>query len=368
MNRLSPTFQTLVVQPTTLCNLNCSYCYISELGRKSRREMSLPVARALAASVEAQNSDMVVDVVWHGGEPLTTRRGHFHDLVDVFEPLRQKGYIRHYVQTNATLIDSGWCDFFSEYGFRVGISVDGPAIANTDRVDWSGRAAFPRVIRGIQVLKERGIEFSAICVVTAETITDPDPLLDFFETLGAASVGFNIEESEGANNNREVVAAGAVRRFWGAMFDRVAGGSSLNTREAGRLLGYLADVKAGRKRRWTSMPHDPIPTVGWNGDTVLLSPELLGVKDDRYGDFVIGNIIDESLASMIGRAHKAIYVREFFQGVEECQASCAFFDFCQGGQAGNRYFETGGFGGTETNYCRNAKQELVIALNESLGV
>jgi uncharacterized protein len=46
---------------------------------------------------------------------------------------------------------------------------------------------------------------------------------------------------------------------------------------------------------------------------------------------------------------------------------CEFFSYCQGGQAGNRYFESGDFTATETDYCRNGKQQLVLALRDYIG-
>lgn len=364
---LAPRFQSLILQPTTLCNLNCSYCYLPVAERKTRLEMSVPVAQTLAEGIADQGGD-VVDVVWHGGEPLTTRRDHFRALLEPFESLRRPGRVRHFVQTNATLIDDAWCALFHRYGFRVGVSIDGPKEANRARIDWGDRPSFDRAMRGISRLRAHDIAFSAICVVTAQTVTQPESLLDFFEDLGATNVGFNIEELEGANDGRQTIPPELVRRFWRKMFDRLDSGSPLRVREADRLLGYLTDARAGRKDRWDAVLHDPIPTVGTNGDVVVLSPELLGVKDDRYDDFILGNVLDQPLASILNRAAEASYVREYTKGVRRCRQECEFFAFCQGGQASNKYFEHGDFTATETAYCRNSKIELARALGEKMGV
>ncbi|MEU3017472.1 hypothetical protein ABZ635_08795 [Nocardiopsis sp. NPDC007018] len=152
------------------------------------------------------------------------------------------------------------------------------------------------------------------------------------------------------------------------MFDRIDNGSTLRVREADRILGYLADVRAGRKDRWETALLDPIPTIGTNGDVVVLSPELLGVKNAHYDDFVLGNVLNEQLPTILARAPHAAYVREHLDGVRQCRRTCEFFTFCQGGQASNKYFETGRFTTTETTYRRNAKQELVRALGEKMGV
>ena len=51
---IAGTFHTLVLQPTSFCNLDCSYCYLPD--RRSRRLMSVPVANACAGSIEQQGS------------------------------------------------------------------------------------------------------------------------------------------------------------------------------------------------------------------------------------------------------------------------------------------------------------------------
>lgn len=68
-------FHTLVVQPTSFCNLDCTYCYLPD--RRSLRLMSGAVAQACAESIAQQNSGHPVSVVWHGGEPTATPIGLF---------------------------------------------------------------------------------------------------------------------------------------------------------------------------------------------------------------------------------------------------------------------------------------------------
>jgi hypothetical protein len=46
-----------------------------------------------------------------------------------------------------------------------------------------------------------------------------------------------------------------------------------------RLLGFLGLELAVRA---ADAQHDLIPAIAWNGDVVLLSPELLGVADAAY--------------------------------------------------------------------------------------
>ncbi|MFF7994752.1 radical SAM protein [Kitasatospora xanthocidica] len=127
---------TVVLQGDTLCDLDYFYCYLPH--RRRRTPMPVPISEAVAHSIAEfadTTSPRPVEVVWHAGEPLAIGRTRLAELLDPFEPLRQAGLVEHSVQTNAVMITPAWCEFLAEYGFRVGVSVDGPAALNRQRVD-----------------------------------------------------------------------------------------------------------------------------------------------------------------------------------------------------------------------------------------
>ncbi|MEV7288146.1 cyclophane-forming radical SAM peptide maturase AmcB [Streptomyces sp. NPDC093252] len=355
--------QTVVAQPTTWCNLDCRYCYLPL--RKVRREMGAEVAVALAASVAelTAGGGPPIGIVWHGGEPLAIGPRRFGTLLAPFEGLRRAGRVHHYVQTNATLITDGWCDLLTAHDIRVGVSIDGPAVLNSDRVDLRGRPVFDRILRGVRRLGEHGIPFSAIAVVSAGSVTRPEELLEFLAGLGCHSAGFNIEEAEGVNTGRCSPSPAQAEEFWRRVlvWTRTHGGR-LQVREAARLAEYLHLVRTGQRAAWAERRLDPIPTVSVAGDVVLLSPELADTVDPVHDDFRAGNILRRSLSDIVDSAAGLRYVRDFLTGLDRCAGECAFFDFCRGAQAANRYFENGSLCSTETDYCRVSRQALVTAL------
>ncbi|MGY0463203.1 cyclophane-forming radical SAM peptide maturase AmcB [Kitasatospora sp. cg17-2] len=366
-HRIARRPSTVIVQGDTLCDLNCFYCYLPH--RRRRTPMPVPVSEAVARSIAEftdTTSPRPVEVVWHAGEPLTVGRTRLAELLAPFEPLRQAGLVEHSIQTNAVMITPAWCDFFTEYGFRIGVSIDGPAALNRHRVDRSGRPAFDRIMKGIGRLREHEVRFSAISVVSAESIGAPESLLDFMADLGCRSVGLNVEEREGVNTDRAVPTVEQAHEFWRRTIAWSRAHPGLTVREVDRLGAYLRAVRDGRQADWDRTLIDPIPTVASNGDVVLLSPELAGITDPAYEDFRAGNVLEQSIGSMLDRAHHLRYVREFVTGLDKCEATCQFFGFCRGAQAGNRYFENGRLDTTETNHCRVSRQALVTALSDTV--
>ncbi|MFL6115253.1 MAG: hypothetical protein ACJ786_28475 [Catenulispora sp.] len=171
----------------------------------------------------------------------------------------------------------------------------------------------------------------------------------FLAGLGADQIGFNIEEFEGGNTGSQPRPAEA-REFWARTIAWSAAHPGVKIRELDRLGGYLRTIRAGERAAWEAHRFDPLPTVAFNGDVVLLSPELAGIQDEHYDDFIAGNVLEQNLASILAPAWELPYVTEFTDGLAACRATCSFFD--RGATAGNRYFENGTFTSTETNYCR----------------
>jgi uncharacterized protein len=345
-----PTY--VVMQPTTLCNLDCSYCYLPF--RAADNRMPVEVAVAVADSVSPFAQAGRFSVVWHGGEPLATGRDHLAALLAPFDPA-----VEHHVQTNATLIDDAWCEFFAEHDVRVSVSVDGPEARNGERINRGGKPAYDRIMRGIEALRRHRIPFSALCVVG-----DPRPdvaaeLYAYFLDLGCEVLGINVEEQEGVNTRANRHDAADVTAFWAELVGAWRQDPRIHLREVEWSLRYAGAVLDGTADELLPRRLDPIPTIAYDGSVVLLSPELAGFHDPRYGDFTSGNVLTTPLTEILAGAAGTPWIAEFLRGVEGCRTSCPYFGFCGGAHAANRYFEHGRFDMTETDHCRNSKIRLL---------
>lgn len=345
--------RSVIVQPETLCNLNCGYCYLPF--RHKRNRMPLDVARAVAESVRPWTAYGTVDVCWHGGEPLATGRTHLGRLMDAFNGLD----VKHGVQTNATLIDDAWCEFFAERSMYVGVSIDGDSSDNANRMDRKGEPAYEKAMQGISRLIAHGHGVYAIAVVSDPTPERARRLYDFAVESGLSELGVNIEEQEGVNASTNAYDRETMIAFWAELMAAWSENPAVRLRELGRTLAY---VDAVLKRGGDSIRQppfvDPLPTVAYDGSVTLISPELAGFSNAQ-GSFSSGNVLEATLDEIISHGADVPWVAEFAHGLDACKATCPYFDFCGGGQPANRYFEHGRMDGTETDFCRNSKIALL---------
>ncbi|MFE2407074.1 cyclophane-forming radical SAM peptide maturase AmcB [Kitasatospora sp. NPDC059408] len=367
-HRIARKPRSVVMQGTGFCNAACTYCYLPN--KDDKTPMSLEVAKAVAAAIAAlDHSDgSPVNVVWHAGEPMALGTKRMADLLEPFRGLMNAGAVRHGMQTNAMLVSERWLSLIHEHRIDVGVSIDGPEHLCTQRVDRNGRPIFRRVMRGIERLRDGGVPFSVIAVVTGESVKRPVELLDFLASLGPWNIGLSIEEAEGANLGRPQPTREDAQAFWTETINwvRRQGPRGVQVREVNRLGQFLKATPKERAQRREQYRVDPLPTVATNGDVVLLSPELAGISSDTYGDFLAGNVLQKDLQSIIGDGHELRYVREFLESLDYCKAKCTFYDFCLGSQAGNRFFEHGSFVPSETRFCQVTEMALIEALNTTI--
>src|SRR5262249_3691322 len=123
--------------------------------------------------------------------------------------------VSHSFQTNGTLIDEAWCEFFAAEEVSVGVSIDGPQrLHDLNRRTRSGRGTFDRTIAGVRLLRRQGVPFHVISVLSAESLAAPDEMFQFYVGEGIDRICFNVEESEGDHISRAFAEADIVDRYY----------------------------------------------------------------------------------------------------------------------------------------------------------
>jgi uncharacterized protein len=366
----------VVIQATSLCNLNCSYCYVPD--RRNRDLLSDEMLRAIASFVFACDLPTgKVELLWHAGEPLAAGLPFYKHAFALLEQLTPPGVsLDHVMQTNGTLITPAWCSLFSEYHVSVGLSVDGPAdIHNLSRRTWGGKGTHDRVMRGYHLLRESGVSPGVICVLTRESLKYPDRIYDFFKEAGFTNLGFNVEEAEGAHQRSDlgdvdtIDIGKAYKSFMCRIWDRWrADDSRIEIREFQQLLACIYGLK--NDSTFVRTPDEVIPfktiTIGRDGAITTFSPELISTQSEYYGNFWLGNVLTDAPTDVARRLSSTRFYRDVTTGQEQCRATCPYYPLCGGGFFPNRFTEHGSLLATETLTCRLHRKILTDVVIDRL--
>jgi uncharacterized protein len=349
----------LVVQPTPFCNLNCDYCYLPQRNLTARISENT-LKRVFAQVLNGPYAGESLTVVWHAGEPLVMPRAFYESAIALAQDANGSGVrLRHSLQTNATLIDPEWCALFRKHDIGVGISIDGPAsIHDRHRKTRAGKGTHDTVMRGIRCLQQHDVPFHVISVLTREALDEPEAFFEFYAANHIREVGFNVEEVEGVNQTSSLDAGDVqakLARFLDTFLDLAASSTApLQVRE---VTGFwsLLEGRGFLERNQENAPLR-ILSVDWAGNFSTFSPELLGMKSDVYGSFILGNVATDDIAAVEGTLRFRHLAEDVAAGVAACAQSCEYFAVCGGGSPANKYFENGSFRSTETMHCRLTKK------------
>ena len=290
-------------------------------------------------------------------------------MIDALRPVDVG--VTHSFQTNGTLIDEAWCKFFSEEHVNLGVSIDGPQrLHDRNRRTRSGRGTFDKTIAGIRLLRRHEVPFHVISVLSLESMVSPREMFDFYVEEGIQHVCFNVEESEGEHVSRSFADAGVeaayyrfLSEFWGMSAN--APGKITFIRE---IEHALLQVIRPKDAPFSNQLVEPfaITSMDWGGNISTFSPELLGLKNTDYGDFLLGNINRDDLLDLPKRANFAKMLEDIETGVTMCREGCEYFSVCGGGEPVNKLAENGSFASTETTYCRVTKMRATDLVLDAL--
>jgi uncharacterized protein len=364
------TVRLLVLQATQLCNIDCTYCYVPNRTRTSQlsNEVAEAVRREIIAAGRLEPNALVL---WHAGEPLTVGLTRFDALRRAVFGGPRPDRMREQVQTNATLIDAPWAEYFAAHGVTIGVSIDGPAwIHDARRVNRAGRGTLDATLRGIAALNAAGADFSTITVVGDRSLDHAAELFEFLSGLGPKVIGFTIEKIEGANLESSLESArhfDRVREFFRTVTTLNAqAGHPVIIREVAQTA--VAIDPTGRDRGASDEATlGRILSVSLDGDVGFFSPEMItNPARPPYGRCTFGNLTTEPYAEIERRAAESLLRRDILAGVETCRSSCDYWRFCGGGSPSAKISEHGSARTTTTSFCRLQKQAATLGILSSI--
>lgn len=161
-----------------LCNMSCDMCYVRMTREEMERKGRLRTAEEWLDIGRQMKKAGVLFLLLTGGEPFL-----YPDFRKLYLGLREMGMILT-INTNGTLIDEDWAEFFGKYKpRRVNITLYG-----TDEETYTSLCHYPggyeKTMRGISLLRKRGVDVKVGASLARGNREDLDRILDLGEEQG----------------------------------------------------------------------------------------------------------------------------------------------------------------------------------------
>ncbi|MFJ6616730.1 radical SAM protein [Kitasatospora sp. NPDC091335] len=337
---------TFIIKIAGACNLNCTYCYVYNLGDTTYESRPKVMSKAVAGAAldrifeYARSNDLpYVGLALHGGEPTLVGKRWMAWFLDEVARRASGGPLATLsVQTNGTELDGDWLDIFAEHKVSIGISIDGPeAWHDQFRVNHAGRGSYRKVRQAIELLAAdpRGLPWGTL------TVANPDypgtRIFSHLAELGVRNMDFLWPDHH--HDMRPPWPAGALSRYYIELFD--AWLDAMNPDIKIRWFATVIEMLLGSTPRIDAIGLQSIAEVVVEADGSLEPLDVLRVCSNgmtQMGLNVTRNSIDELRST-----------RLFSQGLRSAELlpadclECPVLNVCGGGYLPHRWGNGRGF-------------------------
>lgn len=320
----------IILKLTTACNLNCAYCI--EGDQKAERlpeDLFFKLVDELPELLEKIKTKDA-EFLFHGGEPLLYGKDNLDHLISYAINHLSDFNVRFLMQTNGTLIDDEWIDFFKEKKISVGISMDGyPEIHDAKRRTKADEPTAGLILGNLEKMRAVGLYPGTLMVMDSAENIDADKLFDFIRNHHLKPKIHPVIPCGRAADRKDTKSVySAYSALMKRMLERTL---SEGANEIIQPLDEMVNAILGI---------EPIRECSYNGTCgksfICLYPDgevgFCG-RDNLSRHLVYGNIREKSLTELY-HSENAVRIRgrQEYLKTHDCK-DCAEWELCHGGCA-----------------------------------
>ena len=373
-----PRIHVLAKPSGATCNLACSYCFFLDkelLYPSSNFRMSEETLEAFIQQLIESHRSSEVTVAWQGGEPTLMGVDFYRKAIEYQEKYRKPGMtFENTMQTNGTLLDDEWCQFFKENNFLIGLSLDGPKrFHDAHRVDKGSQGTFDKVMRGLRLLQKHKVEYNILVTVNRVTGDYPREIYQFLRNeVGTSWIqfipviervnpdGYNIYNVGNTVTNRSVRPE-QFGRFLIQVFDEWI------RDDVGKVFVQTFEAAA---RSWMGMGSSGMcvfdETCGY-GLALEHNGDLYSCDHFVEPDYLLGNIKQEHMLQMVSSEDQTQFGLDKRETLPQYCLDCDVRFACHGECPKNRFIKTPD-GEPGLNYLCAGYKGFFHRINEPLKV
>ncbi len=347
---LPPRIHVLSKPTGAICNLDCSYCFFldkEEFYPGSKFRMTDEILEIYIRQLIEAHKTPEVTVAWQGGEPTLMGVDFFRKAIAYQEKYRKPGMtFENTLQTNGTLLDDEWCEFFKENNYLIGLSLDGPReLHDANRVDKKGSPTFDRVMRGLRLLQKHGVEYNILTTVNRINAAHPLEVYRFLrDEVKTTWIQFipvveRINEDgktlyqQGVTVSENSVLPKQFGNFLTTIFDEWV------RKDVGKIFVQTFEAAV---RSWLNMPTGMCffsPTCG-SGVALEHNGDLYSCDHFVEPDYLLGNIQEHSMAELVGSDRQFKFGQDKLDTLPKYCRECEVRFACHGECPKHRFIHT----------------------------
>lgn len=287
---------------------------------------------------------------WHGGETLMRPLSFYQKVIELQKKYANGRTIDNCIQTNGTLLNDEWCEFFHNNHWLVGVSIDGPQDFHDEyRKNKQGKPSFVKVMQGIKLLKKHQVEWNAMAVVNDYNADYPLEFYHFFKDLECHYIQFTpIVERIHLNSDGRYLANvlqkeekladfSVTPEQWGnflcTLFDEWV------KNDVGKYFIQIFDATLANWMGTQPGVCTMAPTCGHAG-VMEFNGDVYACDHFVFPEFKLGNIYEKSLIEMMyGDKQSRFGLQKRDALPAQCKA-CKYLFACNGECPKNRFLTT----------------------------
>lgn len=302
------------------CNLGCEYCYAMPFRTEGFNIMPKELLEKIVK--EAFEVTDAVIVSWHGGEPTMPGVEFYRDYMNLVNKYKKEGQtIVNMIQTNATLIDEEFAEFFKENNFIVSVSIDGNEETHNKNRHYScGKSSYQQTMKGVENLRKYGINPPVIATVCQNTYEDCENTFYSFIENGFKEIKFSpvydsAEDSFSISCEKWFEYLKKITDMWIDMQD-----DTIKIREVDEVLKWFT----GETINTCSSTNSCINWISINEFGDMYPCEYLRATESY------GNLKEIGIADVFNTSAYARFLSKLHYIPKECK-ECSFYDKCGNG-------------------------------------
>ncbi|GHU73826.1 XyeB family radical SAM/SPASM peptide maturase [Bacteroidia bacterium] len=347
-------FREIVLKVTSVCNLNCSYCYVFNKGDKSYMTepnmMNDQITNILLERIENycnKNKIKRFLIIFHGGEPLLLKKTFYVNFKEKANEIIKSTTLTLAMQTNGTLLTDDWCELLQKLDIQVGVSLDGTEKASINRVFKKSKdPAYHKIIKGFETLQKYQPQASILSVININEL--PQDSYSLYKNLNIFLLDLLFPDT---TYHIKDDAVGKVGKWLSEMFDIWYFDSDKN-KPIIRLFDIILNIILGDQRgnEVLGSNHNCAITVKTNGQ--IEPVDSLKICGDGYTKTNF-NILENELDDVENHQLMKLYYNAHQDDVlcNECK-KCIIKNICGGGQLAHRFSSKNHFDNPSV-YCND---------------